>query len=306
MNCANHPETPAVAYCQFCGKPLCAECVRKVGNVVTCEPCLATRVGGATATTPPGQQFHVGGPFPPAGVPTQASWGTEPWLAFALGFIPGVGAMYNGQFAKGIAHVLVFALLCDLTKYNGLIGLLIAAWVIYQVFDAYHTAIARRDGLPLPNSLGLNDIGHLFGGRRHQPYAATNPVNAANPNPGGQNPAGSGPGAANPFSGPYSGVAEPTPMSGFATGYVPPYGGPPIPPAPPNQYDTPDLWRSGRDRGVPTGAVILIVLGVLFLLSNFGVLSENWIDRGWPIVLIAIGVWLVIRRSQTPPAGGVR
>jgi hypothetical protein len=46
------------------------------------------------------------------------------------------------------------------------------------------------------------------------------------------------------------------------------------------------------------GAVILIVLGVLFLLSNLG-----WIPRlaplfaqWWPVILIAVGVSLLMRR----------
>lgn len=46
------------------------------------------------------------------------------------------------------------------------------------------------------------------------------------------------------------------------------------------------------------GAVILIVLGVLFLMSNFG-----WIPRigplfatWWPAILIAVGIALLMRR----------
>ena len=31
-------------------------------------------------------------------------------------------------------------------------------WVFYQAFEAYHTAKARRDGLPLPDPFGLNNI----------------------------------------------------------------------------------------------------------------------------------------------------
>jgi hypothetical protein len=54
------------------------------------------------------------------------------------------------------------------------------------------------------------------------------------------------------------------------------------------------------------GAVVLIVLGVGFLLGNLGILSPHWIDRGWPILLIGIGVWMVIRHSQKPPMGGAR
>jgi hypothetical protein len=47
-----------------------------------------------------------------------------------------------------------------------------------------------------------------------------------------------------------------------------------------------------------TGALILIVLGVLFLLSNLG-----WLPRlgplfaqWWPLILIVVGVSLLVRR----------
>ena len=33
--------------------------------------------------------------------------GASPGLAFLLGFIPGVGAIYNGQYVKGLIHVVV-------------------------------------------------------------------------------------------------------------------------------------------------------------------------------------------------------
>ena len=46
-------------------------------------------------------------PPPPMGAP-------NPGTATILGFIPGVGAMYNGQYIKAIVHVLVFVvLICD-------------------------------------------------------------------------------------------------------------------------------------------------------------------------------------------------
>ena len=41
---------------------------------------------------------------------------------------------------------------------GGFAGLLIAAWVFYMVFDAWTTAKARRDGLPIPDPIGLNAI----------------------------------------------------------------------------------------------------------------------------------------------------
>jgi cell wall-active antibiotic response 4TMS protein YvqF len=61
----------------------------------------------------------------------------------------------------------------------------------------------------------------------------------------------------------------------------------------------PDPGTSQRLRGpggAPLGAVILIGLGVLLLLDNLGVLSFRWTAQFWPIVLIALGLWLAFRR----------
>jgi TM2 domain-containing membrane protein YozV len=316
MNCANHPETAAVAYCQYCGKPLCDQCAHKVNNIVSCEPCLAARVHAAGTGTygvhinTPGFQYTAAGPLPPNtdGRPI----GHEPWLAFLLGLIPGVGAIYNGQIAKGLAHVVIFALLVDLSHYNGVIGVVVAAWIFYQAFDAYHTAAARREGRPLPNPLGLNDIGRWFGARAQAPHPGWNP---ANPNAGvagaaNEAPSYPNPGQVSPMGG--APASEPgVPIAGFAPEFgAPPYPHPPIPPVPPAPPDPYNNFWCSRGRGIPMGALILIILGVAFLLGNLGVLSGYWLERGWPLLLIAIGVWMVIRHSQTPPgvppAGGVR
>ena len=53
MNCANHVEVPAVAYCRTCGKPLCSTCTRDVRGVIFCEECLASQMSG-TMPPPPG------------------------------------------------------------------------------------------------------------------------------------------------------------------------------------------------------------------------------------------------------------
>ncbi|HEX8985466.1 MAG TPA: DUF5668 domain-containing protein [Bryobacteraceae bacterium] len=76
----------------------------------------------------------------------------SPGLAFVLGLIPGVGAIYNGQYAKGVVHVVVFGLLIsivsagDLRGLEPLFGLLIAIWYFYMPFEAYHTARKRQLG----------------------------------------------------------------------------------------------------------------------------------------------------------------
>jgi hypothetical protein len=48
---------------------------------------------------------------------------------------------------------------------------------------------------------------------------------------------------------------------------------------------------------VPTGAVILIALGVLFLLETAGLLGDFGVNRLWPLILIGLGVWLFAKRQ---------
>jgi len=146
MNCINHPEQAQVAFCQQCGKPLCEACTRPVGNAVFCEPCLLARVNPAQQ----GYPYPTVAPQPlPPGTPS-------PFLAGLLGFIPGVGAMYNGQFVKAMMHILIFMLLIVISHRAHFAGILIAGWIFYQVFDAVYTARARVFGTPLPDPFGFN------------------------------------------------------------------------------------------------------------------------------------------------------
>jgi len=150
MNCANHPDVPAVAYCRTCGKPLCSACSRDVRGVIYCEECLASHLSGNVP--PPGFTAVPPGVQPPAGTPS-------PKLAALLGFIPGVGAMYNGEFAKGFIHVLIFATLIWMTdNVNDLFGIAIAAFYIYMPIEAYKTARAKEMGLPAPDPFGFNNL----------------------------------------------------------------------------------------------------------------------------------------------------
>ena len=51
---------------------------------------------------------------------------------------------------------------------------------------------------------------------------------------------------------------------------------------------------------------MLIVLGMLFLFGTLGIFSFHWIGRGWPLIIIAIGVWLFFKQARRtlPPGGG--
>lgn len=177
MNCAKHLDVTASAFCRTCGKALCPTCARDVRGVIYCEECLASRLHD---TVPPTQA-----PFatvPPMATPVVVRQGGSPGLAALLSLIPGVGQMYNEQYAKGLVFVLIFAALIQLADHvNGLFGILIAGFYIYQIIDAYKTAEARRFGLPLPDPFGLND---MLGGSKKAAYA--NPPVAAYVSPTGE------------------------------------------------------------------------------------------------------------------------
>ncbi len=135
---AGGAERPA-GYCRVCGKPLSESQVRRRHGVIYCEA-------------------HVPAPAP---LPRsewdtlpQATAGTSPGLAFVLGLIPGVGAIYNGQYAKGLIHVVIFGLIISILEAGAgglepLFGMLLATWVFYMAFEAYHTAKRRQAGLPV-------------------------------------------------------------------------------------------------------------------------------------------------------------
>jgi TM2 domain-containing membrane protein YozV len=94
----------------------------------------------------------------------------NPIMAGLLGFIPGVGAMYNGQFVKAFAHVLIFVMLIiAASNISGVFGVLIGFFVVYMAFEAYKTAEAKRHGLPAPDPLGLDKLFGIQESHVHSP-----------------------------------------------------------------------------------------------------------------------------------------
>ena len=158
MNCANHPDIPSVAYCRTCGKPLCTNCTRDVKGVVYCENCLAARLEGAPAAAAPAAGF-----VPPAAVSAGPGGGPNPALAGILaGFFPfGVGAVYTGQYAKGLAHLLIFTgIIWGLSSghmgaLEPILGIAMGFFYVYQIIDAVRSARAVQTGQPVPDPFGL-------------------------------------------------------------------------------------------------------------------------------------------------------
>ena len=282
-----------VAFCQQCGRPLTRETVRRVGAGVFCEPCLEQRIGmgaaqapgayvpqsgaawqapgapGASSGPPPGSAGGAGA-VPPSPSARLAGDDPSPGLAALLGLIPGVGAMYNGQFAKGVVHLTIFAMLVSLSNnVSDIFGMFVAGWIFYQSFEAYHTAKARRDGLPLPDPFGLNDIGDRlnFGNRANQAGVPLNPIPPVNPAatgasayssagtwPGGSGAASaSGQGAYSPQQDPGAPVASEAAQDyGPAAAYGPPsYSVPPAATAPPS-VGAPSIGASWLGYAPPT------------------------------------------------------
>ncbi len=151
-------------------------------------------------------------PAPPPIVNHDAS----PGLAFVLGLIPGVGAIYNGQYAKGLVHVIIIGLTISILSndaargFEPLLGLLLAGFWFYMAFEAYHTARRRQQGLVVDEFSSL------------------------------------------------------LPMHGGA--------------------------------GFPIAPVLLIVLGVVFLLNNLDLFHIERVIRYWPVLLIALGVFMLYAR----------
>jgi len=199
---------PVTAYCRSCGKALTEDTVRVAMGTVFCEEHVPQ--------TP-------SSPYNAAVTPVPPNPGVSPGLAFLLGLIPGVGAIYNAQYTKGFVHVVILGMLISIISsgnagdLNPLFGILIAVFWFYMAFEAYHTARKRMLGEPVDEFSSLVDMR---------------------------------------LKGP----------------------------------------------GFPLGPVLLIMLGVLFLLNNFGWLRIREVMRFWPVLLILAGGWMLYLRLKSEPA----
>jgi hypothetical protein len=142
-----------VGYCRACGKPLDETNVRSAHGTIYCEehiPMQQQTVPPIPAAAP---ESPYASPYTAPVPPHIANQDASPGLAFVLGLIPGVGAIYNGQYAKGLVHVIIIGLTISVLSNNAargfepLLGLLLAGFFFYMAFEAYHTARRRQQGL---------------------------------------------------------------------------------------------------------------------------------------------------------------
>jgi hypothetical protein len=157
MTTTSENQKPVTAYCRACGKPLTEDTVRVAMGTVYCEEHLPQAAGGPS--TAPAADAPIAGGGPPLANP-----GISPGLAFLLGMIPGVGAIYNGQYAKGVVHVLILGMLISINSSGAagglepLFGMLTGVFWFYMAFEAYHTARKRQLGEPVDEFSSLVKI----------------------------------------------------------------------------------------------------------------------------------------------------
>src|SRR5579859_1463570 len=163
MSTANPTPT---AYCRICGRALTDDSAREVRGTVYCESCIAARLESGTpvdkfdhAARKVEDALRGAGKIADAAERAVVDGDVNVGLATFLGFIPGAGAMYNGQFAKAFAHLIIFFSLGAASDISDFFGPIMLAFYVYMVVDANKTAKARKFGTPWPDFLGLNALG---------------------------------------------------------------------------------------------------------------------------------------------------
>lgn len=142
---------PVIGYCRATGKALSAEEATYVDGVLYDRE-YAARMKAAGVESP---YAGAGGAAPK---PSDVS----PGWAFMLGLIPGVGAIYNQQYAKGMLHIIVFATLITLNERSmtesPFLIILTTGWFFYMPFEAFHTARRRQRGETPDEMSGLIEM----------------------------------------------------------------------------------------------------------------------------------------------------
>ncbi len=170
MQCPTCIETTVTAFCRHCGKGVCAQCAQDVHGVPHCGDC-ARELASLPAEAAPPKALPAPPPRPRVAAQDDAP---HPVLAGVLGFVPGLGAVYNGQYVKGLIHVILFGLLMTIASNitSGLEPLfvpLIIAFYLYMPVEAVRTAQAMRRGEKVDELSGA--VGVLFRDTARSPAA---------------------------------------------------------------------------------------------------------------------------------------
>lgn len=212
-------DSRVVGYCRACGRALDENSVRTAQGTIFCEEHVPREAESAPAAE--------ASPYTAPVSPAMPNLDVSPGLAFGLGFIPGVGAIYNGQYAKGLVHAVIIGLIISImdnaegSGLDVLLAFMMIGFWLYMPFEAFHTAKRRQMGQPVEEFSSLIPIGR------------------------------------------------------------------------------------GASR-IPVAPVVLIALGVVFLLNNLEILELRRLLRYWPVLLIALGVYMLGIRVSAARQGDKR
>lgn len=153
-------EAKIVGYCRACGKALDEVSVRSAQGTIYCEEHEPMSSGTPTpaaagpSVTTVDVSPYTASPYTSATPPPIPNPDVSPGLAFGLGFIPGVGAIYNSQYAKGLVHAIMIGLIISIMNsapgnLEPLLAFLMVGFWIYMPFEAFHTAKRRQLGQPV-------------------------------------------------------------------------------------------------------------------------------------------------------------
>jgi Domain of unknown function (DUF5668) len=146
-----------VGYCRACGKALTEAEARSAHGTIYCQdhiPIEQATEALRPMPMPAAEQSPYTSPYTAKIPPPIPHPEVSPGIAFFLGMIPGVGAIYNAQYAKGLIHVVIFGLMISILDSHAgnlepLMAMLLAGFWFYMAFEAYHTAKRRQLGEPV-------------------------------------------------------------------------------------------------------------------------------------------------------------
>lgn len=132
MYCSYHPSNVSHAHCGSCGRSLCAVCDHRIKGFAYCQDCIV--LGVETLSQ---RNYRPGSSRKTAR------------LAALCALFPGMGAVYNRQNIKAIAHFVAIVGLFQFTEINVLEGFFALAglsFYFYSILDAYRTARFVAEG----------------------------------------------------------------------------------------------------------------------------------------------------------------
>jgi len=153
-------DATTAGYCRACGRALAEADVHRAHGAFYCKE-HAPLEGASSSSSSPYSAGPASQGSPASYSASAPGHGISPIAAFWLGLIPGVGAIYNGQYLKGFVHVAVigfgFAILDNNAAggFDQLVGMMLAVFWAYMPFEAYHTARNRQMGQPVDEFSGL-------------------------------------------------------------------------------------------------------------------------------------------------------